>query len=127
MVVWQAWGIDEPIGPQNPYPDTPPSLRGTVHPRRGRADRVQQEHVAKLLVSAGHACAAYQDRALRTLPCKRVQMDEIWSFVYAKKSQGRSGDRWRPLDLDRALRRYQADRQLVARRSRSGCRFGVHS
>jgi IS1 family transposase len=40
--------------------------------------------VAKLLVEAGHACAAYQDRALRNLPCKRVQMDEIWSFVYAK-------------------------------------------
>jgi hypothetical protein len=30
------------------------------------------------------ACAAYQDKALRKLPCKRVQMDEIWSFVYAK-------------------------------------------
>jgi len=40
--------------------------------------------VAKLLVSAGHACAAYQDKALRNLPCKRIQMDEIWSFVYAK-------------------------------------------
>src|ERR1700730_12529471 len=40
--------------------------------------------VAKLLVSAGHACAAYQDKVLRKLPCKRVQMDEIWSFVYAK-------------------------------------------
>jgi IS1 family transposase len=40
--------------------------------------------VAKLLVSAGHACAAYQDKTLRNLPCKRVQMDEIWSFVYAK-------------------------------------------
>lgn len=40
--------------------------------------------VAKLLVEAGHACAAYQDRALRNLPCQRVQMDEIWSFVYAK-------------------------------------------
>lgn len=40
--------------------------------------------VAKLLVSAGHACAAYQDQALRNLQCKRVQMDEIWSFVYAK-------------------------------------------
>jgi len=40
--------------------------------------------VAKLLVDAGHACAAYQDKALRNLPCKRVQMDEIWSFVYAK-------------------------------------------
>jgi IS1 family transposase len=42
--------------------------------------------VAKLLVEAGHACAAYQDRALRNLPCKRIQMDEIWSFVYAKAS-----------------------------------------
>lgn len=40
--------------------------------------------VAKLLVEAGHACAAYQDKVLRKLPCKRVQMDEIWSFVYAK-------------------------------------------
>jgi hypothetical protein len=34
--------------------------------------------VAKLLVDAGHACAAYQDKTLRNLPCKRVQMDEIW-------------------------------------------------
>jgi IS1 family transposase len=40
--------------------------------------------VAKLLVEAGHACAAYQDKTLRNLACKRVQMDEIWSFVYAK-------------------------------------------
>lgn len=42
--------------------------------------------VAKLLVEAGHACAAYQDKTLRKLPCKRVQMDEIWSFVYAKNA-----------------------------------------
>jgi len=40
--------------------------------------------VTKLLVDAGHACAAYQDRVLRNLSCKRVQVDEIWSFVYAK-------------------------------------------
>lgn len=40
--------------------------------------------VAKLLVDAGHVFAAYQDEALRNLPCKRVQMAEIWSFVYAK-------------------------------------------
>ncbi|WFU42618.1 helix-turn-helix domain-containing protein [Bradyrhizobium sp. CB82] len=40
--------------------------------------------VAKLLVDAGHACADYQDKTLHNLPGKRVQMDEIWSFVYAK-------------------------------------------
>jgi len=41
--------------------------------------------VAKLFVDAGRACAAYQDQTLRNLPCKRVQLDEVWSFVYAKQ------------------------------------------
>jgi hypothetical protein len=36
------------------------------------------------VVDAGRACAAYQDRVLRNLPCKRVQVGEIWNFVYAK-------------------------------------------
>ncbi len=40
--------------------------------------------VTKLAVVAGKASAAYQDRVLRNLPCKRVQLDEIWNFVYAK-------------------------------------------
>jgi hypothetical protein len=40
--------------------------------------------VKKLLIDAGGACSAYQDRMLRDLPCKRVQVDEIWSFTYAK-------------------------------------------
>jgi len=41
--------------------------------------------VVKLLADAGNACAEYQDKALRNLPCKRLQADEIWSFVYAKQ------------------------------------------
>ncbi|MBS0582400.1 MAG: IS1 family transposase [Proteobacteria bacterium] len=41
--------------------------------------------VTKLLVDVGEACAEYQDKHLRNLPCKRVQCDEIWSFVGAKK------------------------------------------
>ncbi len=41
--------------------------------------------VTKLVVDAGHACTAYQDRVLRNLPSKRIQVDEIWNFVYAKK------------------------------------------
>lgn len=56
--------------------------------------------VTKLLVDVGTACAKYQDKALRNLPCKRVQVDEIWSFVYAKaknvpeSKQGEAGDVW---------------------------------
>lgn len=41
--------------------------------------------VTKLLVDVGTACAEYQDKTLRNLPCKRVQCDEIWSFVYSKQ------------------------------------------
>lgn len=56
--------------------------------------------VTKLLVEVGTAAAAYQDKTLRNLPCKRVQVDEIWSFVYAKaknvpaEKQGEAGDVW---------------------------------
>ena len=41
--------------------------------------------IVKLLADAGEACLEYQDKALRNLPCKRIQADEIWSFVYAKQ------------------------------------------
>lgn len=58
--------------------------------------------VTKLLVDVGAACSEYQDKTLRNLPCKRVQIDEIWSFVYAKertapadkKASGLAGDIW---------------------------------
>ncbi|MGK2911683.1 MAG: helix-turn-helix domain-containing protein, partial [Sphingobium sp.] len=41
--------------------------------------------VAKLLNDAGAALGAYQDRVFRDLNCERVQVDEIWSFTYAKQ------------------------------------------
>lgn len=41
--------------------------------------------VIRLLASAGTACARYQDRYLRELPCQTIQCDEIWSFCYAKQ------------------------------------------
>ena len=61
---------------------------------------VSKNTVAKLLVDAGQACSEYQDQAFHDLPCKRVQVDEIWSFVYAKQrnvpehKQGEAGDIW---------------------------------
>ena len=41
--------------------------------------------VLRLLLEAGRVCVAYQDRVLRDLPCKNVQVDEVWSFIYAKE------------------------------------------
>lgn len=41
--------------------------------------------VIKLMIDAGKACAAYHDEHVRDLKSKRVQVDEIWSFTYAKQ------------------------------------------
>jgi IS1 family transposase len=40
--------------------------------------------IIKLLEDAGDAFSDYQDRTLRNLTCKRLQVDEVWAFVYAK-------------------------------------------
>ncbi len=40
--------------------------------------------VTKLLVDVGAASSIYLDKHLVNLPCKRVQVDEIWAFCYAK-------------------------------------------
>lgn len=41
--------------------------------------------VTKLLVDVGYACALFQNDALRNLPCRRLQCDEIWSFCGSKE------------------------------------------
>jgi IS1 family transposase len=41
--------------------------------------------VAKLLVDAGKACAAFHDAKVRGVKARRVQVDEIWTFTAAKQ------------------------------------------
>jgi hypothetical protein len=40
--------------------------------------------VSKRLADIGEACTRYQDEALTHLPCRTIQCDEIWAFVYSK-------------------------------------------
>jgi transposase len=50
-----------------------------------RTTGVSKNTVIKLLNDAGAALGAYQEQAFRNLRCDRVQVDEIWSFTYAKE------------------------------------------
>jgi IS1 family transposase len=73
------------------------SIRATV-----RLTGVSKNTIAKLLVTAGQACMAYQDRVLVDLKCNRIEVDELWSFVGCKeknvaadqKGLGERGDVW---------------------------------
>jgi IS1 family transposase len=49
--------------------------------------------VIKLLIDAGKACAAFHDAKVRAVKAKRVQVDEIWSFTYAKQKNVRAAKR----------------------------------
>jgi IS1 family transposase len=69
--------------------------------------------VAKLLIDAGKVCAAFHDDTVRNVEARRVQCDEIWSFVYAKQKNVATAKRldlaygdvwtWTALDADSKL------------------------
>jgi IS1 family transposase len=40
--------------------------------------------VIRLITELGPACAAYMDEAFHDLPCRTLEIDEIWAFCYAK-------------------------------------------
>ena len=77
------------------------STRGTC-----RMTGVAKNTVTKLLVDMGTVCSIYMDTLMRDLPCKRIQCDEIWAFVYAKQKNvppekhGEAGDVWTWVALD---------------------------
>jgi IS1 family transposase len=56
------------------------SIRGTV-----RVTGIAKNTIVKLLVEMGDACANLHDRKVRAIKAKRIQCDEIWSFVGAKQ------------------------------------------
>lgn len=77
-----------------------------------RMTGVAKHTVLKLLKDIGCACAAYHNTHVRNLSVRRVQADEIWSFVYGKDKnltleQVQSGLgsvwTWKAIDADTKL------------------------
>jgi IS1 family transposase len=50
-----------------------------------RTTGASKNTVTKLLEDVGAICAAYHDATVRSVSAKRIQVDEIWSFTYAKQ------------------------------------------
>lgn len=79
------------------------SMRSTA-----RLTGVAKKTVERMLVSAGTACAAYMDKVMVNLPCKLIQVDEIWSFTHCKqanvpehlKERKDIGDTWTWIAMD---------------------------
>lgn len=73
------------------------SIRGTC-----RLTGTAKGTVLRILEEAGTVALAYQRERLTKLACKKIQCDEVWSFIGAKKKNaspydqmtGRRGDVW---------------------------------
>src|SRR5271165_214268 len=74
------------------------SMRSTV-----RMTGVAMKTVMRVLVEVGEMCAAYQDKVFQNLTCRRLQLDELWCWIYCKekdcteeiaKAHSDAGDIW---------------------------------
>jgi IS1 family transposase len=68
------------------------SIRGTV-----RLTGVAKDTVVSLLIGMGEVCSNLHDHAVRGIKSRRLQCDEIWSFVGAKQknaSPEQKADGW---------------------------------
>src|ERR1700681_4165344 len=72
-----------------------------------RLTGVAKGTILRLLADVGTACADYHDTIVRGLKCRRIQCDEIWSFVGAKaknvsddKKLDGWGDAWTWVGID---------------------------
>jgi IS1 family transposase len=78
------------------------SIRATV-----RLTGAAKNTVTKLLVEVGERCQQFHDKSVRHVSARRVQVDELWSFVGAKaknvpeeKKNSGMGDVWTWVALD---------------------------
>lgn len=80
------------------------SIRSTA-----RITGVAKSTILRLLEEVGTACAEFHTLMVRNVPAKRVQVDEIWSFVFAKaknakpehfENGGYAGDVWTFTSID---------------------------
>jgi hypothetical protein len=78
-----------------------------------RMTGTHRDTIMRLLVEVGAGCAQLMDEQMRELPCRRLQVDEIWAFVGKKQRQltpaddrSRVGNQWTFVAID-------ADTKLV--------------
>lgn len=72
-----------------------------------RMTGIHRDTIMRLLVEVGTGCAELMDEKMRELPCRRVQVDEIWAYVGKKQRQvkatdntARVGDQWTFVAID---------------------------
>ncbi len=62
-----------------------------------RMTNTHRDTIMRLMVSVGEGCQSLMDEKMRNLSCRRIQLDEIWSFVQKKQRHLTLKDDWNRL------------------------------
>jgi IS1 family transposase len=88
-----------------------------------RMTDTHRDTIMRLMVEVGAGCAAIADKQMRDLPCQRIEVDEIWSYVGKKQmhlkpgdDRRRLGDQWTFVAIDPETKLVPAYR--IGKRSR---------
>jgi IS1 family transposase len=88
-----------------------------------RMTDTHRDTIMRLMVEVGTGCAKLHDEQMRNLSCRRIQCDEIWSYVKIKQgniakgvTKTRIGDQWTFVALDPDTKLVPA--YLVGKRTR---------
>ena len=57
-----------------------------------RMTGVHRDTIMRLLEKVGDNCARIMDETMKDLPCRKVQVDEIWTFVAKKERRVLPGE-----------------------------------
>src|SRR5271157_5073574 len=76
-----------------------------------RMTGVHRDTIMRLGVKVGQGCTTMMDAKMRNLPCRRLELDEIWGFVGKKENRVQPGDdqqlgsvwTWCAIDADTKL------------------------
>jgi hypothetical protein len=60
-------------------------VEGTSINATSRITNVSKPAILKLLGEVGRACLRFHNETVKNVYCRKLQCDEIWSFVYAKE------------------------------------------
>jgi hypothetical protein len=89
-----------------------------------RMTGTHRDTICRLLVDVGDGCAKLMDQQMRELPCRRIEVDEIWAYVGKKQRHmtplddpRRVGDQYTFVALDPETKIVPAYRVRFASRS----------
>ena len=57
-----------------------------------RITEVHRDTILRLMVRAGHGCERLMNETMRDLPCRRIEVDELWAYVGKKQRRVRPED-----------------------------------